>query len=50
MINLFVLEWIGSLAGILGAFLLATNTKASKYGWIAFLAANLALIGVRACI
>jgi hypothetical protein len=32
MINLLVLEWIGSLAGILGAFLLATNTKASRYG------------------
>jgi hypothetical protein len=45
MINLLVLEWIGSLAGILGAFLLATNAKASRYGWIAFLAANLALIG-----
>lgn len=37
-------EWSGSLLGLLGAFLLATNTKASKYGWFAFLAANVAMI------
>lgn len=37
-------EWSGSLLGLLGAFLLATNTKASKFGWFAFLAANVAMI------
>jgi nicotinamide riboside transporter PnuC len=39
------LEWIGALSGLLGAFLLATNTHISKYGWVAFLVANIALIG-----
>jgi hypothetical protein len=39
------LEWIGALSGLLGAFLLATHTNISRYGWIAFLAANIALIG-----
>ncbi|MCG7947084.1 MAG: hypothetical protein N0C84_12150 [Candidatus Thiodiazotropha taylori] len=39
------LEWIGALSGLLGAFLLATNTHSSKYGWVAFLVANIALIG-----
>jgi len=39
------LEWAGSLSGLLGAFLLATHTRVSRYGWLAFLAANLAMIG-----
>lgn len=39
------LEWAGSLLGLLGAFLLATHTRISRYGWLAFLAANLAMIG-----
>ena len=39
------LEWAGSLSGLVGAFLLATHTRFSRYGWLAFLAANLALIG-----
>lgn len=39
------LEWAGSLSGLAGAFLLATHTRFSRYGWLAFLAANLALIG-----
>ncbi len=43
MINF--LEAIGAVAGLLGAFLLATHTNVSRYGWIAFLLANLALIG-----
>jgi len=38
------LEWVGSLLGLLGAFLLATHTRLSRYGWLAFLAANLAMI------
>lgn len=40
-----ILEWSGCILGLLGAFLLATNTDVSRYGWIAFLAANLAMIG-----
>ena len=39
------LEWSGCILGLLGAFLLATNTEVSRYGWLAFLAANLAMIG-----
>jgi nicotinamide riboside transporter PnuC len=38
------LEWIGCVAGLLGAFLLATNTHISRYGWLAFIVANIALI------
>jgi hypothetical protein len=38
-------EWSGCASGLLGAFLLATNTEMSKYGWIAFLAANVLVIG-----
>lgn len=36
-----ILEWAGSLSGLLGAFLLATHTQISRYGWIAFFAANM---------
>lgn len=39
------LEWGGSLAGLLGSFLLATHTRVSRYGWLAFLIANIAMIG-----
>jgi hypothetical protein len=41
------LEWGGAVSGLIGAFLLATNTKWSKFGWIAFLVAN-CLIGAYA--
>ncbi len=39
------LEWAGSLLGLTGAFLLATHAEFSKFGWIAFFLANLAMIG-----
>jgi hypothetical protein len=39
------LEWMGALSGLLGAFLLATHTSISRYGWVAYLTANIALIG-----
>ncbi|MBK4736146.1 hypothetical protein [Noviherbaspirillum pedocola] len=42
MITFF--EWAGSLLGLVGAFLLATHTRFSRYGWLAFFAANLAMI------
>lgn len=38
------MEWIGSLSSLLGAFLIATHSEFSQYGWIAFIIANLALI------
>ena len=37
-------EWTGAVLGLMGAFLLATNTSVSKFGWLAFLAANVAMI------
>lgn len=37
-------EWAGCAAGLLGAFLLATNTRISRYGWVAFAVANVAMI------
>jgi len=39
------LEWAGSLSGLVGAFLLATHSRVSRYGWLAFLIANIAMIG-----
>lgn len=37
------LEWVGALLGLLGAFLLASHTSMSRYGWLAFLGANVAM-------
>ena len=37
------LEWIGAILGLLGAFLLASHTSISRYGWIAYLGANVAM-------
>jgi hypothetical protein len=41
---LLISEWTGCVFGLLGAFLLATNTAISPYGWGCFLVANFALI------
>lgn len=38
-------EWAGCAFGLLGALLLATNTRASSLGFAAFLASNIAWIG-----
>jgi hypothetical protein len=43
MITLFY-EWTASILGLLGAFLLATNSRISRYGWVVFLIANVAMI------
>ena len=40
------LEWVGCISGLLGSFLLATNTRISRYGWWAFFVANIAMIGL----
>ena len=37
-------EWSGCCLGLVGALLLATNTRVSRYGWLAFLGSNIALI------
>ena len=42
--NQAVFEWSGSILGLIGAFLLATNSRFSKYGWIFFLLANFAML------
>lgn len=39
------LEWSGSLFGLIGALLLATNSRLSRYGWVAFLIANFCMLG-----
>ena len=40
-----VCEWLGAGLGLLGAYLLATHTRVSRWGWVAFLASNVAMIG-----
>lgn len=40
-----ICEWTGSLLGLLGAFMLATHSRVSRYGWLAFLVANIAMVG-----
>lgn len=37
-------EWLGAVLGLLGAYLLATNSVVSPYGWVAFLLANFAML------
>jgi hypothetical protein len=39
------IEIAATVLGLLGAFLLATHTSISRYGWLAFLFANFATIG-----
>ena len=39
-----VFEWTGAVLGLLGAFLLATHSAVSRYGWLAFLIANFAMM------
>ncbi|MGA8054067.1 MAG: hypothetical protein WCA12_09450 [Burkholderiales bacterium] len=41
---LVICEWVGSIAGLIGAVLLASNSRASPYGWLAFITANVAMI------
>lgn len=40
-----LLEWLGCFSGLLGAALLALNSRHSGYGFVAFLASNLCWIG-----
>lgn len=37
-------EWVGSLVGMFGAFVLAANEPWSGYGWLAFFVSNIAWI------
>lgn len=41
-----ILEWTGSVLGMIGALLLATyHRRYAKFGWLAFLLANFSVIG-----
>lgn len=40
-----IMEWAGTILGLIGAYLLAANTRCSDKGWYFFLAANFAIIG-----
>lgn len=40
-----ILEWSGSLLGLIGATLLACNASFSRFGWVFFLVANFCIIG-----
>ncbi len=44
MTAVLMLEWVGAALGLSGAFLLATHSKHSSYGWVFFLASNFVLI------
>lgn len=35
-----ILEWAGSLTGLIGAALLALNMRISRWGWVLFLLSN----------
>ena len=39
-----VAEWTGCTLGVLGAFLVATNSRVSAWGFVAFLLSNVAWI------
>lgn len=39
-----VLEWSGAVTGLVGAAILASQTRHARWGWLAFLLANLLLI------
>ncbi len=39
------LEWGSCVMGLLGALVLATNTRISRWGWLAFFLANLCSVG-----
>lgn len=40
-----VLEWASAVAGLAGAYLLATNRRISRWGWVGLLLANIFAIG-----
>lgn len=44
MTNQKIVEWVGSILGLAGAFLLAFNNSISGWGFVAFLLSNLCWI------
>jgi hypothetical protein len=43
-------EWAGAIVGMLGAVVLATHSRISRWGWVAFLVSNVLLIALTASI
>ena len=43
MLIIDVLEWTGSITGLVGSIMVASHTKFSKYGWFLFLVSSLSL-------
>ncbi len=41
-----ILDWSGSALGLIGAYTLAFRLRISRYGWLAFFAANLVYIAL----
>jgi hypothetical protein len=44
--TLSLCEWTGTGFGLVGAALLAAHIRVSRYGWLALLLANFAIIGL----
>jgi hypothetical protein len=40
----FAVDWFGSMTGLAGAAMLASNTIVSPYGWVMFFLSNIAWI------
>lgn len=43
MLIIDILEWVGSITGLVGSIMVASHTRASKYGWMLFLVSSLSL-------
>lgn len=42
---MLLLEWVGALCGVLGALIIASNTRLSPWGWWLFLMSSVSLCG-----
>lgn len=40
-----ILEWASTITGLAGAYLLATNGRIARWGWVGFLLANVFAMG-----
>ena len=43
MLIIDILEWTGSITGLVGSVMVASHTRVSKYGWMLFLVSSLSL-------
>ena len=42
---MLILEWLGAISGVLGALIIASNTRLSPWGWWLFLLSSVSLCG-----